>query len=222
MKTTAFVAAFLLLFSCSDNTQTKSKKTIAEVYNAQVNKERLTRDTNEEYVKITVSNSSMIDTLHPNVSSANIALLAYKEMTANEKESIKTIDIELITQENKNASYSYQVDFMKGVENKFKVFNELSSAIINKDFKLLDQKRNSQEVPQAIEGLLEQKLQFLEKNYGELKGYTTFGLAEQNSSVGSAYQFQAYLNFDKRDVPYFFHLFTEQGKDEWVGFSIKN
>ncbi|MEX0996614.1 MAG: hypothetical protein WDZ45_06170 [Flavobacteriaceae bacterium] len=222
MKTTVIVAATLLLFSCSDNTQTKSKNTIAEVYNAQVNKENLTRENKEEYIKITVSNSSMIDTLHPNISSANIALLAYQEMSSDEKSAIKTIDIELITQENKNAGYTYQVDFMKGVEEKSDVFNELSSAIVNKDFKLLDQKRNAQEIPNAIEETMKQKLKFLEKNYGKLKGYTTFGLAEQNSSVGSAYQFQAYLNFEKRDVPYFFHLFTEQGKDEWVGFSIKN
>lgn len=222
MKTIFTIAAILMLISCSNSTKETPKKSIEQTYKAKVQKEVLERENGDKYLKVIVSESKMLDTLHPNVSSANLALMTYKEMTAEEKENIKTIDVLLENTQNQIADYMYQVDFMSGVLEKSKVFDELSIAIVNKDFALLDQKRNAQEVPQAIEGLLEQKLQFLEKNYGELKGYTTFGLAEQNSSVGTAYQFQAYLNFDKKDVPYFFHLFTEQGKDGWVGFSIKN
>ena len=143
-------------------------------------------------------------------------------MTSEQRENIKTMDIEMITTQNEIADYTYQVDFMKEVHEKFKVFDELSTALVNKNFKLLDQKRNVKDFPTEIEGVMNQKFQFLEKEYGKLSGYKTFGLAEQGDASGRAYQFQAYLNFEKRDVPYFFYLDTREGKDEWIGFSIKN
>lgn len=222
MKTIFTIAAIAMLLSCSNSTKETPKESIEANYNARVQQEILERENGEKYLKVQVTESKMLDTLHPNVSSANLALLTYKGMTAEQKENIKTIDIIMTTTQNEVSDYTYQVDFFKGVVEKSKVFDELSDAIVNKNFKLLDQKRNVKDFPKEISGVMNQKFQFLEKEYGKLRGYKTFGLAEQGNASGRAYQFQAYLNFEKRDVPYFFYLDTREGQDEWIGFSIKN
>lgn len=222
MKKTMGLVAIMTLMACGGNTKTDKTAKIEAVYGTTLKKEKLQRDNGEPFIQLSVQTNAMLDSLHPNITTANMALLAYGEMTEAERETLKTMDIELLRSEEKLASYTYEVAYMEGVHEKAKVFDQLSEAMVKREFAVVDKNRNASAVPNEIGQLLEKKFAFLENKYGKLKGYETFGVAEQGGEAGTAYQFQAYLDFNWRKVPYFFYLDTQKGEDQWVGFSIQN
>lgn len=222
MKKTMGLIAIIAMMACGGNTKTDKKANMETVYGTPLNKEKLQRDSAESFIKISAQTNAMLDSLHPNITSANRALLAYGAMTKADREAIKTIDVELLRSKELQASYTYDVAFMAGVQEKAKVFERLSKALVDRQFAVVDDNRDQNAVPNGIGPLLEKKFAFLEKKYGKLKSYEIFGIAEQGGEAGTAYQFQAYLDFHWRKVPYFFYLDTQKGKDQWVGFSIDN
>jgi hypothetical protein len=222
MKKILNLVMILVLFSCGGVKESKVESSIESTYQTSIIKELQQRENGDPYIKLSVQHSQLLDTLHPNITTANMALLTYIEMTMEERQTIKTIDVEFYKSGQKVESYTYEVPFMKQVYEKSRVFNELSSALLNRQFQLLDQQRDMSAVPNGIASPLAQKLKFLENNYGKLESFETFGIAEVRGQAGKAYQFQAFLNFKKRKIPYFFYLDTQSGNDKWVGFSIKN
>jgi hypothetical protein len=224
MKTTIYLAATaMLFFGCSEQEKDNSKPTVASTYNTTSATETFTRDNGEKALKLTVETNKMLDTIHPNVSSAQIALLGYINLSETDKNELSSVDVEYTSNSQLVNSYTYPFNAFKVLASKFEVFNQLSNYLINNEYQLLDGKRSTADVPNPVAAALEQKIKFLEKNYGQLKGFKTFGLAEQQGKQGNrAYQFQAYLEFEKRAIPYFFYIDTASGKDQWLGFSIQN
>lgn len=223
MKTIMYLAALtLLFFGCSKSEEANVQPTVASTYNTTVEQEQFTRTNGEQAIRVRVANNSMLDSIHPNVSTAYIAVLSFQNLDQAERSAVSAADIEVLDNGNLKESYTYQLEPLKKAINKHEVFNQLSSYLVRKNFKAIDKARDTKDVPNDISAALTQKLKFLEKNYGKLKGFKTFGLAEQGDENGRAYQFQAYLEFEKRSVPYFFYLDVEAGKDKWLGFSIKN
>jgi len=64
--------------------------------------------------------------------------------------------------------------------------------LLNRQFELLDQRRNTEAVKQGIAPLLEQKIEVLEEKYGPLQGYETFGLAEVGGQSGEPISFRLF------------------------------
>jgi hypothetical protein len=219
------IASFFLLVSlaaCGGNTESIMQSSIEEIYDTSLTKEVLQRENGDPFIKLSVQQTTILDTLHPNITTANMALMTYSGMSDEERQVVPTIDIEFVKAGQLTQSFTYEVPFMEGVYEKAILFDQLSSAILNRQFELLDQRRNTNSVKDGIGPLLEQKLKFLENKYGRLQGYETFGIAQVGGQSGAAYQFQAFLNFRERKVPYFFYLDTRPGENEWLGFSIQN
>jgi hypothetical protein len=220
MKTIFSIAAIAMLLSCSNSTQIEQKKTLESVYGAEVSRDIITDDTGSQLLKVTLSNSKVLDTLHPNITSANSALLIYQSLSDEERQTISNIGVEIITSSNQNASFTYPIEIMTGIHEKSQVFDEISKNLIRKNFSAVDKQRNTSDVPGGIATTLKERIKYFEKKHGKLKGFRTFGLAEETDNIGSAYQFQAFLDFEKGSVPYFFYLDTQKGKDLWVGFMM--
>lgn len=224
MKTSIYLAATaMLLFGCSEQKQETPKPTVASTYNATSTTDKFTRGNGEKALKLTVETNRMLDTIHPNVSSAQLALLGYINLSDTEKKELLSVDVEYMSNKQIINSYTYPFKAFEVLASKFEVFNQWSNHMVNKEYQSLDKKRSTEDVPNPIAAALEQKVKFLETNYGKPKGFKTFGLAEQQGQKGNrAYQFQAYLEFEKRAIPYFFYIDTAKDKNQWLGFSIQN
>ncbi|KPQ19229.1 MAG: hypothetical protein HLUCCX10_03380 [Algoriphagus marincola HL-49] len=222
MKKIASIAILAGIVACGGESETGLKPTIEKTYETTLTKEVLHRENGDPFIKISVEQTPILDTLHPNITTANMALMTYSELDEEERTNIPEIDIEFKKSGQLTQSFTYEVPFMKGVYEKAKVFDQLSFALLNRQFELLDQRRNTEAVKQGIAPLLEQKIEVLEEKYGPLQGYETFGLAEVGGQSGRAYQFQAFLNFGEQKIPYFFYLDTREEEDQWLGFSIQN
>lgn len=223
MKTNVYLAvSIMLIFGCSNSENKTQKLSVNETYNTTVNTDIVKGNQDEEKLRVRVESNTMLDSIHPNVSSAQIALLSYMNLTKEEQSSLKFVDIEYLKNETIVNSYTYPFENFPVITSKFEVFKELSQFIVDGKYKALDEVRNTTSVRNGIAKALEQKMRFLNKHYGKLRGFKTFGLSEEGDQDGRAYQFQAYLEFDKRQIPYFFYLDTTEGKDQWLGFSVKN
>ena len=164
----------------------------------------------------------MLDSIHPNVSSAAIALTAIKGLTGENKTEIKELDVDLFATNNQVASFTYTIAAMQPAIDKMEVFNDLSNDILKGRYERMESKRHKQIVAGGIADKVEQKMKFLNSQYGKLQGYRLYGVGEEAWQHGTYYQYQGYLDFEKRSVPYIFAFNTEAGKDLWQGFDIKN
>lgn len=223
MKTTMYLAATLMLFfSCSNSEKQTQESTVSSTYGTTANTNIFKRDNGEQALEVEVATNAMLDSLHPNITSAKIALMSYRDLSTEDQVALKSADIIFKKNGKLVESYTYKFETFPVLSAKLDVFNQLTQFIRDKKYKALDAARDTIAIPNGIAEGLNQKMRFLTKNYGKLKGFKTFGVAEQGDELGRAYQFQAYLEFEKRDVPYFFYLDILEGKDHWLGFSIQN
>lgn len=215
------IVAFIVGCNASDSRLSAEQK-IAANFNAEVKVENNTGEDGLPRLKYVVSNSKVLDSIHPNVSSAAIALIAIKGLTKENKTKMKELDVVMFTTDDQVASHSYTIAALQPTVDKMEVFNDLSNDILKGRYEKMESKRHKQIVAGGIADKVEQKMKFLKSKYGKLKGYRLFGIAEEAWEHGTYYQYQGYLDFEKRSVPYLFAFNTEAGKDLWQGFDIKN
>lgn len=214
-----------LIVGCnSSEPKLNAEERIAADFNAEVKVEQITGEDGFPKIKYIVSNSTMLDSLPPSVASTAIALIAIKELSDENKAEMEELDVDLFDTGNKQiAGFSFKIkEFQSDVE-KMDIFNELSKDILEKRYNEMVSKRLKEVVADnGISDNLKKKMRFLNSRYGSLKGYRLFGVAEETSKDGTYIQYQGYLDFEKRSVPYIFAFFAESGKDQWIGFDIKN
>lgn len=221
MKSILLIATALLVLSCASDTEQKSLDEIAALYNGKTSYSKsFNSNIGQESRKtfnIRISNSKLIDSLQPTVTTANIAMLVYEGLTTEEKGNYTHIDVELINAKNDTAGYFYPIASLKTLSHKSQNFKRFSESIINKDYEAFDQLKDANELPDTYAEKLEQKIAFLESKKGSLLRYQPFGIAEFKNKEGlGAYQFQSFFVFENGRIPYVANVQTKEGMDKIV------
>lgn len=226
MKTTLslFIAA-LLLISCASDTEQKGLDRIADIYDAKATYTKgFNSSVGEETVRrftVKVSESRMIDSLNPNVTSANIAVIIFQGMSEEERDQYNNIDVEMVNKDNDTASYTYPNDVLKKLVAKAANFERFSKAMVDGDGGTIDLIRNTEFISEPIGNKVINALGKHKEAHGILMDYAPFGVAEISDESGAAYQFQSNLIFnDGFKLPYIVVIDTRPGNNKVAGFRI--
>ncbi|QNJ98073.1 hypothetical protein [Constantimarinum furrinae] len=226
MKNLIFILFSLLIIGCASETEKKSLDEIADIYNAKTAYSKGVKSSmgeqTEKTFTITVSDSKLIDSLNPNVSSSNIGFLVYNSLSAEEKKNYTYINVNLLNLKRDSAKYSYTATSLAKLSPKAKTFNEVSEQLLLGNFKKLDEIKDAAAIPNEISETIKQKIAFLEQEYGDLESYTPFGIGEASDAIGTVYQFQAFLVFKEKKVPYIVVTDADPNNDKMIGFNIFN
>ncbi len=207
MKKLLLLSNLVLLFACASETEQKSLDRIAEIYNAKTSYSKgFNSSAGTETIRnftAKVSESELIDSLNPNVTSSNIALLVYQGFEENEKDKYNNIFVELINKKGDTVSYTYPIPVLAKVHEKSEIFTNFSESVLNGDMAIIDEIRNTQSIPEPIGAKLQSALTSYKNSYGSIISYEPFGVAEISIQNETAYQFQSYLIFSSgKKMPY--------------------
>lgn len=225
MKKAIIISFAALCFACASETEQKSLDRIADIYDGKTSYSKsFNSSTGKETIrsfKAKISESKLIDSLNPNVTSANIAVLVYDGFAEEEQDKYTGVDVEMINMAKDTASYTYPIDVVKKVHGKSLIFKSFSESLIDGDAKTIDEMRSLESIPEAVGGKVLNSITNLKNKYGSLIGYDPFGIAEISDAQGTAYQFQSYLIFSSgKKVPYIVIVDTNPEKNKIEGFRI--
>ncbi len=225
MKPLLLFFATLLLIGCASENEQKGLDKIAELYNAKTSYSKdLSSSAGKKTIRqfnVKVSESKLIDSLQPTVTSANIALLVFENMSKEEKNKYTAIDVELVNSKKDTAGYTYPIKVLEGLSPKAKTFRTFSESIVNGNFNTIESIKNKKHIPQAIAKGLKINIESKEKKYGKVKNYQPFGIAEMKDEFGTIIQFQGFFNFSNgKKTPYLVVIDQVPGKDEMIGFRL--
>ncbi|MDT0556079.1 hypothetical protein [Patiriisocius hiemis] len=225
MKKIILLLICIALFSCASETEQKGLDTIASLYDATVS---YSKDFNssagqetQRTFNVKVSNSSLIDSLQPSVTTANIAMLIFEGFTAEEQSKYDYIDVELISTKQDTAAITYNTKLVERVSKKSKNYKLFSKSLIEKDFATIDKIKSKKDFPKPIAAGLRQLIDELENEKGKLIRYQPFGVGETKNQAGEvAFQYQGFLIFENGRTSYFVYVEDVLDNDKIVGFRI--
>lgn len=226
MKKLFVLIALVLLGSCASESEQKGLQAISAEYegNATYSKSfnsSMGQQTFKSF-NVRLSNSARIDTLPPAVTTGNIARMAYESFSEKERSSYTHVSVELINSKNDTASYQYPMSILPILAQKAKTFKDFSAHLVRRDFKKIDALKNDEEIPGAIGERIGITLSEMEKSFGKLTAYESFGISEIEDAKGSAYQYQGYLVFGNGiHKPYFVFVDTKPEDDRMIGFRVR-
>lgn len=224
MKKILLLLTVICLISCASESEQNGLGKIADIYDATTSYSKSFNTYNGEKVSsfnVKVSESTMIDSLQPTVTTANIATLIYGSMKEKERGDYDHIDVELVNAKNDTVGYYYTMNILKNTYNKSKNYEAFSEALIDGDASKLDAIKNSADFKKSIGKPLLHLIKNLEKKHGQLITYKSFGIAEINNNENEkALQYQGNLIFQNGKVPYLVNIENIPGKDEVIGFRI--
>ncbi len=223
MKKLLLIIATGLIVACASESEQKSLDRIADIYDA---KTSYSKGFNSAAGKETIRNftakiseSDLIDSLNPNVTSSNIALLVYQGFEEDEKDKYNNIFVQMVNKKGDTADYTYPVPVLKKVAAKSPIFVAFSEGVLKGDGGKIDEIRNTNTIPDPIGEQLMVTITKYKSKYGSLIGYDPFGIAELSDEQGTAYQFQSYLVFSSgKKIPYLVNLDTAPENDKLDGF----
>lgn len=225
MKKILLLLICIIVFSCASETEQKSLDTVAELYDATVN---YSKDFNsaagqktQRTFNVKVSNSKLIDSLQPGVTTANIAMLIYEGFTEEEQSKYDYIDVELISTKQDTAGITYNTKLVEKISKKSKNYKLFSKSLIEKDFAAIDNIKSEKDFPKPIAAGLRQLIDELENEKGKLIRYQPFGIGETKNQAGEvAFQYQGFLFFENGKTSYFVYIEDVPDNDKIVGFRI--
>jgi hypothetical protein len=225
MKKLLLLFIMALIVACASETEQKSLDRIAEIYDGKTSYSKgFNSSAGTETIRnftAKISESDLIDSLNPNVTTANIALLVYEGFEEDEKGKYKQINVEMINKKGDTADYSYPVPVLSKLSVKSRVFNTFSESLINSDAGAIDEIRNEKTINQPIGVRLITAVTEYKKKYGSLISYEPFGIAEVSDDKGAAYQFQSYLVFSSgKKLPYIVVVDTSPEINKLDGFKF--
>lgn len=226
MKSFLLSLAVVLFVACASETEQQSLDNVADIYNATVSYSKGFNNTGTEAEKsfnVKVSGSALIDSLQPTVTTANIAMLVYEGLTTDEQKNYTKIDVELVNAKNDTVAYFYTMDGLKELSHKSANFKEFSESVVSGNYKRIDEIQDENDLKEPMSELINKKIQFLEQEYGSLKGYKPFGIGELSNAAGeTAYQYQGFFIFAKKDIPYIINIDAAPKRDKLVGIRFFN
>ncbi|MAP55456.1 hypothetical protein [Altibacter sp.] len=222
MRLLTIILLALIKVSCASETEKKSLNSVEEIYGATTAYSKkssfdVAQGTKKEF-NIVVSNSKMIDTLPPTVTSGNIALLVFEGLSEEEKKAYNGISVDLINSKQDSASYFYPSELLESLVTKSGNFKRFSESIVNGNFGKLDALKSDADIPISIGDGVKKTIRNNEMIYGDLLAYQPFGVSEDRDEIGEIYQFQANLVFEKGTIGYFVNIDKAEGKDKVIGF----
>jgi hypothetical protein len=225
MRTLLILLLAILLTACASETEQKSLDKIAEIYDATTSYSKgFSSSVGQETIRkftAKVSESKLIDSLNPNVTSSNIALLVFDGFNEDEKSKYKSIDVQLINKNGDTMNYSYPSDILNKLHAKSKVFYQFSNGLLENDALKIDELRNEKQIPQPVGTRILANLSNYSNSYGSLVAYQPFGIAEASDDLGGVYQFQANLVFSSgKRIPYMVVVDTSPERDKLEGFKF--
>ena len=223
MKKLIIVFTTVLLVACASETEQKSLDRIAEIYDAKTSYSKgFSSAVGTETVRsftAKISESDLIDSLNPNVTSANIALLVYEGFEEDEKEKYKQINVEMVNKKGDTADYSYPIPVLSKLSSKSKIFVIFSESLMNSNAEGIDEIRNEETIDKPVGERVMNAMSEYKQKYGALIAYEPFGIAEVSDEAGAAYQFQSNLVFSSgRKLPYLIVVDTSPEKNKLDGF----
>ena len=223
MKKLLLLCSIALCVACASETEQKSLDRIAEIYDGKASYSKgFSSSAGSETIRTftaKISDSHLIDSLNPNVTSSNIASLVFEGFTDDEREKYTQVNVEMVNKKGDTADYTYPMEILGNVYEKSKVFNSFSNGLLKRDASALDNIRNTAQIPEEIGDGVVKTLGNYTKKYGTLISYDPFGIAEMTDEQGAAYQFQAYLVFSSgKKLPYIVVVNTAPGSDKVDGF----
>lgn len=223
MKKIILLFTAALLAACASETEQKSLDRLAEIYDAKTSYSKgFSSSTGTETIRsftAKISESDLIDSLNPNVTSANIALLVYEGFEEDEKGKYKQINVEMINKIGDTADYSYPVSVLTKLSTKSKVFTTFSESLLNSNAASIDEIRNEEIIDRPVGDRVINALTEYKQKYGTLISYEPFGIAEVSDDKGAAYQFQSYLVFSSgKKLAYLIVVDTSPEKNKLDGF----
>ena len=224
MKYLLTIFATLLLVSCASDTEQKSLDTITSIYEGKASFSKgFNSNTGEETIrnfKIVVSESKLIDSLPPNNTSANIALIVYEGLTDAEKDKYDLIKVELMNLQNDTAFYNFTKPVLKGLSKKSQTFKKFSESIIDGSFETIDELKYEKAIPEPIGMKMKENFKAKEEKYGNLLRYEPIGIFRDKNGPGAIYQFHGRFIFENMIAPYLLVVEVDEGNDKFVGFNI--
>ena len=223
MRKLLLIIATIGIVGCASESEQKSLDRIAEIYDAKTSYSKgFSSSAGKETIRnftAKVSESNLIDSLNPNVTSSNIALLVYQGFEEDEKDKYNNIFVQMVNKEGDTADYTYPVPAIKKVAAKSPVFEAFSESVMNGDAGKIDEIRDTESIPEPIGERLMITITKYKGKYGSIIGYEPFGIAELSDAKGSAYQFQSYMVFSSgKKIPYIVNLDTSTEIDKVYGF----
>lgn len=223
MKKLVLIIATAFLLGCASETEKNSLDRIADIYDAKTSYSKgFSSSAGTETVRnftAKISESDLIDSLNPNVTSANIALLVYQGFEDDEKGKYNFINVEMLNKKGDTADYTYPLDVLKKLNRKSEVYTTFSQSLMDSDAATIDNIRNENSIAPPIgERIIITMGEYKEK-YGSLIAYQPFGVAEVSDAQGAAYQFQSYLVFSSgKKIPYLVVVDTAPDLNKLEGF----
>jgi outer membrane PBP1 activator LpoA protein len=225
MKTLTNLALAIILVACASETEKQSLDLIADLYGAKTSYSKgINASTGEETIRkfnVVVSESKLIDSLAPTVTSANIALIVYESLNEEERKKYDIIDVELHNLKNDTVAYTYPTEILKKLQVKTSGYYDFSQSIVDGNFHKLDAMRDVSELPKPFATSVKAYVNNAEDLYGDLRSFERFGIAEMQDDKGSAYQFQGNFVFNSgKKIPYTYVVDILENKDKLIGFKF--
>ena len=225
MKNLLTLAILVVVVACASDTEQKSLHDIGATYNAKTAySKNFKSSVGEKTVRaftVTVSESKLIDSLNPNVSSSNIALMVYENLSEKEKDNYTAINVNLLNLKKDSANYTFQKQTLSELSEKAATFYTFTESLIKGNFGKIDEIKDENEIKGTVAHGVKKLIAKNEKLHGDLIGYKRFGIAEARDERGSAYQFQGFLEFENgKLIPFLGVVDTALGKDKLIGFNI--
>jgi hypothetical protein len=223
MKKLLLIIATVGLLSCASESEQQSLDRIAEIYDAKTSYSKgFSSSAGKETIRnftAKVSGSDLIDSLNPNVTSSNIALLVYQGFEEDEKDKYNNIFVQMVNKKGDTADYTYPIPVLKKVAAKSPVFNVFSESVMKGDDGKIDEIRDPESMPDPIGERLMITITKYKDKYGSIIDYEPFGIAELSDSKGAAYQFQSYMVFSSgKKIPYVVNIQTAPEHQKVYGF----
>ena len=182
MRRIILCITILIGYGCASETQRKGLDIIADHYEATT---AFSKGFNTNAGKTTtmftikVSNSKMIDTLRPDITASNIALMLYETFTEEERESYNEIQVALVKDSLKEAETSrYDPSVLADALDQSAIFRSFSDNLINKDLGSIAENMAPQYKTDKLLPNLTNYMTALVNTHGKLEGYkrTGFGI----------------------------------------------
>jgi hypothetical protein len=219
------IIATVLVVSCASETEQKSLDKIAEIYGATTSYSKgFSSSAGTETIRsftARISESDLIDSLNPNVTSSNIALLVYEGFEENEKGKYKQINVEMVNKKGDTVDYSYPVSVLSKLSAKSKIFHLFSESLVNNNAGAIDEIRNEKTINEPVGKRVITAMTGYKQKYGTLISYEPFGISEVSDEKGAAYQFQSNLVFSSgKKLPYLVVVDSSPGSNKLDGFKF--
>ena len=212
------------MFSCASDTEQKSLDEIAAIYDGKTSFSKgFNSNTGEKTVrnfKIVVQESALIDSVPPNSTSANIALMVYEGLSDSEKDKYDVIKVELLNLKNDTAFYDFTIPMLEGLSKKSQTFKKFSESIIDGNFEIIDELKYEKAIPNPIGMKMKENFKAKEQKYGSLLKYVPTAILKDKKVPGAIYQFHGQFIFEDTKVPYLLVVEVDEGNDKFVGFNV--